>query len=187
MDNPYDQASDQILVNRCSLGDENAWMCLVRRYEVWLLHFIKYLLKMKGGNTSWADDVLLNTWEYLVVNRFRRLRFFDPAKGTLMTFLGLAGRDQVNRHFHDQWVKRRLPLKKAGQEKLQVIDLPIGLILEEYLAKLPPAQKAYFLETHWSAPIQERSRSLSKANASKLEQRLLSEWRRNQDLPKNKI
>jgi hypothetical protein len=96
-----------------------------------------------------------------------------------MTFLGLAGRDQVNRLFHDQWVKRRVTLKKVGLEKLEVIDLPIGLILEEYLAKLTPAQKAYFLENHWGNPNQQRSRPLTKANATKMEQRLLAEWRRN--------
>jgi DNA-directed RNA polymerase specialized sigma24 family protein len=179
MHNPYDQASDLMLVSHCVRGDSDAWECLVGRYEGRLLRFIQHLLKSKGGSPFWAEDILLNTWEYLVVNRFGRLRPFDPAKGTLMTFLRLAGRDQVNRHFHDQWIKRRLPLKKARVEKLQVTDLPVGLILEEYLAKLTPAQKAYFLENHWGNPNQQRSRPLTKANAAKMEQRLLAEWRRN--------
>jgi RNA polymerase sigma-70 factor (ECF subfamily) len=67
--NTYEHISEEALILRCQLGDEEAFHRVFERYNAPLRYFVQRLV----GDADAADDVVQNTW-LAVVRKVRTLR-----------------------------------------------------------------------------------------------------------------
>ena len=91
-------------------GDEGAWRAL---YEASFEPLYGYVLWRCAGLRDSTDDIVQETWLVAV----RRLRWFDPERGSFLTWLrGIAG-NLVRNHFRKE---KRRPVVPLGN-----IEVPV--------------------------------------------------------------
>jgi RNA polymerase sigma-70 factor (ECF subfamily) len=66
---PYEQISEEALILRCQLGDEDAFQRVFARHNAPVRYFVHRLV----GDADMADDVVQNTW-LAVIRKVRTLR-----------------------------------------------------------------------------------------------------------------
>jgi RNA polymerase sigma-70 factor (ECF subfamily) len=90
---PYQQASDEELLERTHAGDEEAFVALYRRRQGGIFRFA---LRMSGSE-SVAEDVTQEVFLKLIGGDLG----FDAGRGTLRAYLFGVARKLVLRHFED--------------------------------------------------------------------------------------
>ena len=87
--------ADQQLQEDCLAGDPAAWRRLVATHETLLLaHIAQHVpIDREAGDT--AEDVLQKVWFALLEHDCRRLRDYDPARGSLATYLKAVASQQA--------------------------------------------------------------------------------------------
>jgi len=84
--NSTDQLIEQVLVLRCQVGDKDAFVELIERYNAPLRYFINRLL----GNPEITEDIFQDTW-LAVIRRIHTLKNLD----TFPTWLYRIARNKV--------------------------------------------------------------------------------------------
>jgi RNA polymerase sigma-70 factor (ECF subfamily) len=107
----HEAADDDDLVHRAQRGDEGAFTALYRRLEGPIYRFA---LRM-GGSGALAEDVVQESFLALLGGKAR----FDPARGTLRSFLFGVARNQLGKRVREERAGSRAaggggPVEPAG-------------------------------------------------------------------------
>ena len=107
MDSPERQWRERGLHQAVLAGDERAWRVW---YDETCPDLFAYVLWRCGGLRDRAEEIVAETWLVAV----RRLHSFDPATGTLLTWLRGIASNLMRNAFRRQ---RRSPLVSRGDEE----------------------------------------------------------------------
>jgi RNA polymerase sigma-70 factor (ECF subfamily) len=135
--------TDEKLLTEASRGDEAAFLELYRRHRDAVFRFAYRVL----GSIESAEDIAHDCFLSLIQQPHR----FDPARGSLRTYLFGAARNLAMKHFrrtgHDVSVDE-LPnesfeslMTEAKQPLHQLLDEEVALLVQRAVALLPPLQR----------------------------------------------
>ena len=136
------KAWEKALVGHCLAGSEAAWAELVRPYQGLLLHVVKRYQTAGIEPAAIVQDV----WVSLYSNNPVGLNKFDPERGTrLSTFLKMVAMTclkQAEARRRRHW--REVQLTEAAKPLWKTIDLPVGIVLDEFRELLTESERIFF-------------------------------------------
>jgi RNA polymerase sigma-70 factor (ECF subfamily) len=112
------------LLERLLDGEERAWTEFCRRYQGLLVASVRRVLRRCGTSASPEDlaDLVAEVWLALLRDDKRRLRLYDPARGSLARWLGLIAASCTIDRLRARG--RALRLAELPPERLLVDDSP---------------------------------------------------------------
>jgi RNA polymerase sigma-70 factor (ECF subfamily) len=128
--NPQPILSDAELAALLS-GDRGVWALFVPRAAAAMRAPIRRLLASRHQQD--VSDVLQDCFLKLVANDFRLLRRFDPAKGSLATWLGVIATSTTLDH-----LRKKPPLAEAVDDHPEALAMPAEARDRATPLELPP-------------------------------------------------
>jgi RNA polymerase sigma-70 factor (ECF subfamily) len=135
-----DRTTDELLLKRAEGGDQAAFVELYERHRTGIFRFAYRML----GSREMAEDITHDCFLSLI----RRPENFDPARGSLKTYLYSAARNLSLKHFRN--TGREAAVEEFDEEpSIPVREQPLGRMLDEELSlkvreaifSLPPLQR----------------------------------------------
>jgi DNA-directed RNA polymerase specialized sigma24 family protein len=169
---------DTVLVERCLVGDEEAWRSLFYRLQPVVLAHAARLLGPAASRGLEAEEVAADVWYALALHAGRTLRSFDSRRGSLATFLALLVQQAVRQRWRrDRLCERRIALVDDVPCR-NVEILTIGdTRWAEFVGTLSAGERD-FLDHHLLAVVNPVTLShAGTSNARKLKQRILLKLR----------
>jgi RNA polymerase sigma-70 factor (ECF subfamily) len=126
--NAFDTCSDETLLRLAMAGDEEAFTRLYRR-----LHSVVYrFARQMSGESSVAEDVTQDVFLILL----RRAELYDPARGSLSTYLMRIARNEILRRLdrdraYVALVEEEAALDKDTNKSLIVRSNPLGNLMRD--------------------------------------------------------
>lgn len=138
--NGSDQATDEILLERTSQGDERAFQLLYERYRNTTFRFA-YGMR---GSVDQAEDVSHDCFLALI----RRPRQWDPRRASLRTYLYSTVRNLTLKRFRRIGIESAtddLPEEKCRSDSMEplhrLLDEELSAVVDKAIAQLPPLQR----------------------------------------------
>jgi RNA polymerase sigma-70 factor, ECF subfamily len=135
-----ERIKDELLLVRAGGGDQAAFLELYERYRAPVFRFAYRLL----GTTELAEDVTHDCF----LNLIRKPGNFNPALGSLRTYLYAAARNLSLKHFRAAGREAALdelefepPVPARQQPLRQLLDRELGLKVKEAVSDLPALQR----------------------------------------------
>jgi hypothetical protein len=133
-----------LLAKECSLGTNEAWEWLTKRYQGRLEQALGKRLGNRGHDLCLIDDLATDIWDALVWQDYRLLARFNRHRGSLATFLNcLAGQAVLVYHQRRHAQRFILVPPEWLAENCAVIVVPEALEQEEFRSTLPPRQQRF--------------------------------------------
>ena len=135
-----DRTTDELLLERAGGGDQAAFVELYERHRTGVFSFAYRML----GSTEMAEDITHDCFLSLI----KRPENFNPARGSLKTYLYSAARNLSLKHFRN--TARETAVEEFGEEpSIPFREQPLGRLLDEELSlkveeavfSLPPLQR----------------------------------------------
>lgn len=135
-----DRTTDELLLKRAKGGDQAAFVELYERHRTGIFRFAYRML----GTAEMAEDITHDCFLSLI----KRPENFDPARGSLKTYLYSAARNLSLKHFRN--TAREIAVEEFGEERsIPVKEQPLGRLLSDELSSkvreavfsLPPLQR----------------------------------------------
>jgi DNA-directed RNA polymerase specialized sigma24 family protein len=166
------------LVQRCLDGDEAAWRALFDCYHPQVLRYVAALVGPAADREELTQEVAGRFWLALLVRGRARLRYFDPARGRLASFLfAIAAQQLLNLvrargRRGRRWVTKPLIHRTAAEEE------PVSLeaLVAEFEPRLSPAEGRFYRQHLLGRPAAQPPPALSGVNARKLRQRIRAKF-----------
>jgi hypothetical protein len=171
---------DEHLVRQCLEGDPLAWHALVQDHLHLVVAWIDRRLRAGRYRSALAEDLALSVWERLYEDQGKRLRAYDPERGSLRGYRLHLARDELRLYRLRQARPPRCleaPLKDQDVPDPQPSQQSVWALEEDLLAGLTRLQ-------HWCVrkclrPEEEANPGSRSTDALyKLQQRLWEEVRR---------
>ncbi len=144
-----DRQADAALAARCLQGSQEAWHELFHRFHGPVITGLVKQLGPGRRHLDLAEEIGAVFWWALVADGGRRLRAFDPARGSLAAFLAAVARQVRRNYLRSQAprLRRQRPLAADEPAAPGLADEPAAAWVEPFRATLPARQRAYF-DTH---------------------------------------
>jgi len=135
-----DRTTDELLLERAEGGDQEAFVELYERHRTAVFRFAYRML----GSTEMAEDITHDCFLSLI----KRPENFNPARGSLKTYIYAAARNLCLKHFRKS--SRDAASEEFGEEpSIPEREQPLGRLLDEELSikvreavfSLPPLQR----------------------------------------------
>ncbi len=168
---PY--ATDQALVQACLTGDEHAWRCLHTHYSGRLVAYVRRRLQAIGrADLDAAQEVVSAVWCLLLEHGSRRLRAFEPERGSLGSYLTGLSRAQLAVYCRtsQRWAREHRAALSLFVPDPRKDDSPLGSWIKEFLQSLAPRERDYCESD--LLPGGQAMPDVSPVNARKLRQRV---------------
>jgi DNA-directed RNA polymerase specialized sigma24 family protein len=170
----------EALVQRCAGGDAAAWAELWRRYKPSLELVIRPLLGSRAADILLVEQLTANVWVALWKNDCKRLRGYDPVRGSFISYLRLHAKDEVLDWFRE---RSRYDQRHQSLGGIHLLlhssadaDLVSDVSRREFEATLGGDELRYFQEHLLGAPKQPESQEFTRAYGYKLKHLLLTKW-----------
>ena len=153
-----ERITDELLLVKAGRGDQTAFVELYERYRIPIFRFAYRLL----GAADVAEDVTHDCF----LNVVRNAGNFNPAQGSLRTYLYAAARNLAFKHFRRSGRESALddledePLTQVDQHPLRrLLDEELTERVREAVSRLPPLQReALVLFEYEDLPLSEIAR-----------------------------
>ena len=141
-----DPFTDRELIERCLLGDQEAWNTLFQRYQKRLVTVVRSWLRLQVRDEDLAEEIVSRVWLALLRHDRKLLERFDPGRGfQLLTYLVGLARNEVLRHNRSE--RRRIRREFVASSSRQQTEEPNWELMqgriEEFLATLTPREREY--------------------------------------------
>ena len=133
------------LVGQMRAHDPAAWHQFWDHYWGMVLQTVGMLLGAKGNNQLLVEELASNVMVALSANNCRRLAAYDPARGSLATFLKILAHQEVCRWHRSQRQghAQAVPFSCCGLPEAAVSDYPEPMWLADYLTTLTLPEQDY--------------------------------------------
>jgi hypothetical protein len=154
---PSGAQADRAMVDRCLLGEVDAWEELYRQCHDPLCASIAAMLGNGFHDPNLVDDIAARVWYALVKNDGDLLDRFDPCRDLRLGvfFRGLA-RVELMQYFRAE--QRRIQReRKAGKQPRLIATMnewQVGVLLKEFMTTLTPGEKRFMDEYLLSLPAE---------------------------------
>ena len=142
------QPMDQELVDRCKLGDPDAWAEMHRRCHTKVLRQIRYTLGDLARDANLVEEIAARVWYALVADDGYLLRRYESEKGnSLGSYLSAIARFEVLRHQRSEYRRRRRERETQIMRSQQSDDQLLGELkadLKEFLPQLTRRENEFF-------------------------------------------
>jgi len=172
---------DRALVDRCVLGDAEAWAHLYRRYNHRVATMVKALLGPGSRDANLVEEIMARVWCSLLANDGELLGRFDPERECqLGTFLGAIAKSEAGSFFRSERRRRRRERLASRPESTGGHGIPdwAPSELREFFGGLSPCEKAYLVKFLLSPPKGARLPFLTAENRWQLRCRIRRKLRR---------
>lgn len=146
--------ADYSLAQRCIQGDVASWNEIYARYHDRLCRSIQIMLgPLSDGNL--VDEIAARVWYCLVADDGKMLERYTPTrKASLITFMRLLARDEINRYVRSEVRRRRREAAVFRQKSVGHDDAHHGGadVLSDFLATLSPPEQRFCHEFLMQSP-----------------------------------
>ena len=140
--------ADQVLVDRCRAGDDDAWAEIHAKCHSHLVKQIRYTLGERARDPNLVDEIAARVWFGLVADDGYLLERFQPGKGNgLGKYLAAIARFEVLRHQRGEFRRRRREqetqaVRQSARDDRQLAEMTLDV--QDFLPKLTPREKEFF-------------------------------------------
>jgi hypothetical protein len=130
------------LVSRCLTRDDAAWQALHDRFDPALRRWIRGRLGPRPVSGDAESLIAQNVWRHLILDDYRGLRAYDPARGAFTTFLYACMKVQL-RLWREEQCRLAAPLEREKLIAERGGDLPEAVELADFLSWLRPVERDF--------------------------------------------
>ena len=160
--------ADYRLAQRCVRGEVAAWNEIYTRYHDRLCRSIRIMLGSLS-DANLVDEIAARVWYALVVDDGKLLERYTPArKASLITFMRILARGEINRHIRSE-VRRRQRERTVSRQTVTVgaaTHEAIAGSISDFLATLTPREQKFCNEFLLESPENDPIEALDRVRVS---------------------
>ncbi len=177
MSDSYDLWDDGLLIE--------AWDVLYDRHQEKLLRSVEIRVQASGLRRHLTEDIAQEVWLALLNNKEKRLKRYDPTRGSFHTYLQKLARRLIRKRYGNKGRTRKREVSLAGREPLDpgANDALVNAEAAEFMEDLTHQESRCLHEKLMSEPPPATEPPISAGNERVLKHRLQQKLRDHLDLP----
>lgn len=167
-----DSSPDQILAQRCTARDSDAWRELQTRYA----GLIRNYYRIKEKDPDQAEELGAIFWAFLISHD--RLKAYETARGSLDRYLLALANDQWRQHRRKKNQSRLEPLPSWLEAGLASAETSPQVVIEDFLETQPQRLQSYVRSAYLGIRGKGRPPQISSAEAIRLDRLFFNRLRK---------